>query len=359
MTDPTGQFFCFRYNKHMLDDQSFISRLDNGNALGIVGGQPSQLGQNYQIPNIDGHGITSIVVAGMGGSALGGLFMQRWLADKLPVPIIIDRDYDLPAFVGPETLVVVSSYSGNTEEDLSELDQALKADARVILMSSNGELAKRAEAENLPIIKIPSGFQPRLAVLYEIKALACLFDHMGLSDGAAEELEKAGGWLPQQISGWVADIETTKNPAKQIAKELLGCSVVIYGGPTLGMQAFKWKIDMNENAKHAAFFYEFPEMNHNEFLGWKNPRDKLLKVVQLQSSLDNDRIAKRWEITNKLLSGQMPKPIVVQAEGETKLEQMLWTQLLGDYVSLYLAFLNGVDPTPVDMIEKLKKELKA
>jgi glucose/mannose-6-phosphate isomerase len=100
------------------------------------------------------------------------------------------------------------------------------------------------------------------------------------------------------------------------------------------------------------------EFNHNEFLGWKNPRDKLLKVVQLHSSLDGERIARRWEISNRLLSGQMPRPIIVEAVGETQLQQMLWTQLLGDYVSVYLAFLNGQDPTPVDLIEKLKKELK-
>jgi len=343
----------------MLDDQSFISRLDNGNALGIVGGQPGQLGQHFQIPNIDGDGITSVVVAGMGGSALGGLFMQRLLGDRLQVPIIVDRDYNLPAFVGPDTLVIVSSYSGNTEEDLSELEQAKDKGARIILMSSGGALKEASHSQNLPIITIPTGYQPRLAVLYEIKALAGLFDHIGLTHGLSEELEAAGKWLTGQITSWVADTPTDSNQAKRIAKALLGCGVVIYGGPVLGMQAFKWKIDMNENAKHVAFFYELPEFNHNEFLGWRNPRDKLLKVVQLQSSLDNARIAKRWEITNRLLNGQMPKPIIVEALGITKLEQMLWTQLLGDYVSLYLAFLNGVDPTPVAMIEKLKKELLA
>lgn len=342
----------------MLDDQSFISRLDNGNALGIVGGQPGQLGQHFQIPDLDADGITSVVVAGMGGSALGGLFLQRLLADRLTVPIIVDRDYNLPAFVGPDTLVVISSYSGNTEEDLSELEQAKDRGARIVLMSSGGALLEASKRQNLPIIIIPTGYQPRLAVLYEIKALAGLFDHLGLTDGLSQELETAGHWLTGHISSWVADVATEDNRAKQIAKELLGCAVVIYGGPVLGMQAFKWKIDINENAKHAAFFYELPEFNHNEFLGWRNPRDKLLKVVQLHSALDNDRIAKRWQISNRLLSGQMPKPIIVEAVGKTRLEQMLWTQLLGDYVSLYLAFLNGIDPTPVDMIEKLKKELK-
>lgn len=343
----------------MLDDQSFISRFDNGNALGVVGGQPGQLGQKFQAPQLDAHGVTAIVLAGMGGSALAGLFLGRLLSDRLSVPLIVDRDYQLPKFVGPDTLVIVSSYSGNTEEELAELEQAQAANARIVIMTSGGSLKQQAEAHNLPIILIPTGFQPRLAVLYEIKALATLMDHLDLTNELAHELEEASHWLRPHIAGWAAEVPTKDNPAKQIAKDLLGCAVVVYGGPVLGMQAFKWKIDINENAKHAAFFYEMSEFNHNEFLGWKNPRDKLLKVIQLQSSLDNDRIAKRWQITNRLLSGQMPKPIIVEAVGETKLQQMLWTQLMGDYVSLYLAFLNGIDPTPVDLIEKLKKELNS
>jgi glucose/mannose-6-phosphate isomerase len=342
----------------MLDDQAFISRLDHSHALGIIGGQPSQLGQHFQIPDVDGHGIANIIVAGMGGSALGGLFLGRWLKDQLPVPLEVDRGYDLPGYAGPDTLVIVSSYSGNTEEDLSQLDQAIKAQCRVVIMTAGGELAKRAAADKLPIIMIPTGLQPRLAVLYEIKALASLFDQLGLTSDAAEQLTAAGQWLVPHLAGWVAEVPVRDNQAKRLAQELLGCGVVVYAGPTLGMQAFKWKIDINENAKQVAFCYELSEFNHNEFLGWKNPRDKLLKVVQLHSSLDGERIARRWEISNRLLSGQMPRPIIVEAVGETQLQQMLWTQLLGDYVSVYLAFLNGQDPTPVDLIEKLKKELK-
>lgn len=343
----------------MLDDQSFISRLDHGNALGVIGGQPAQLAQLFRTPEVDGHGLANIVVAGMGGSALGGLFLSNWLKDQLNIPMAIDRGYDLPGYIGPDTLVIVSSYSGNTEEDLSQLALAQKAAARIVIMTSGGELEKLAAANNLPIMTIPRGLQPRLAVLYEIKALASLFDHLGLTTDAAQQLEAVCSWLTPHLAGWVAEVPAHDNLAKQIAQDLLGSSVVVYAGPILGMQAFKWKIDINENAKNAAFFYELSEFNHNEFLGWKNPRDKLLKVVQLHSSLDNDRIAKRWEISNRLLSGQMPKPIVVEAIGETKLQQMLWTQLLGDFVSVYLAFLNNVDPTPVDLIEKLKKELKS
>ncbi|HSX14431.1 MAG TPA: bifunctional phosphoglucose/phosphomannose isomerase [Candidatus Saccharimonadales bacterium] len=342
----------------MLDDQSFLSRYDNGNALGVVGGQPGQLSQQFSIPDIDLDAVTSVVLAGMGGSALAGQFLQHYLSDQLKLPMIIDRGYELPQFVGADTLVIVSSYSGNTEEELAELEQARGAGAKIVIMTSGGELKRRALATKLPLIIIPSGLQPRLAVLYEIKALASLFDQTGLSQNVATELEETGRWLLSHSSNWVADVQTPKNIAKQIAQDLLGCGVVVYGGPTLSMQAYKWKIDINENAKQAAFYNELPEFNHNEFLGWKNPRDKLLKVVELQSSLDLPQIAKRWEVSNRLLSGQMPKPIIVEAIGKTKLQQMLWTQLLGDYVSLYLAFLNGIDPTPVDMIEKLKRELK-
>jgi glucose/mannose-6-phosphate isomerase len=348
----------FVYNELMLDDQSFISRLDNGNALGVVGGQPGQLAQQFMIPDVDGHGLANIVLAGMGGSALAGLFLQRWLRHELKLPLAVERTYDLPAYIDEDSLVIISSYSGNTEEAIAALEEARRANARIVIMTAGGELAKRAESSRLPLIQIPGGYQPRLAVLYGIKALASLFDHIGFTNDAAGRLVEASHWLGAHLASWAAQTPTHENLAKRIAKDLLGCSVVVYAGPILGMQAFKWKIDINENAKHAAFFYEMSEFNHNEFLGWKHPRDKLLKVVQLHSKLDHPQIQKRWDVSNRLLSGQMPKPIIVTAEGESPLEQMLWSQLLGDYVSLYLAFLDGVDPTPVDLIEKLKKELK-
>jgi len=150
---------------------------------------------------------------------------------------------------------------------------------------------------------------------------------------------------------------TAENPAKQLAEAFKGHPIVIYGGPTLALPAMKWKIDLNENAKSLAFYNYLPEFNHNEFLGWGHPEKSGLRVVELQSTLDHPQIQKRFTATNRLLAGMMPDPIVVTAQGKTRLEQMLWTVLLGDYASAYLAFLNQVDPTPVPLIEKLKREL--
>jgi len=341
----------------MLDDGQFVHGLDKGNALGVIAGQPSQLCQefdfNFPRPAVE---IRNIVLAGMGGSALAAEFVRAWLGDRLPVPVVISREYALPGFVDKHTLLIASSYSGNTEETLAE--EAQRLGAQLVIMSSGGELQKRAEAGQLPFIKLPSGYQPRLAVFFGVRAIAELLEKTGLAKGLVQELVAAAEPMIGQASNWIQDTPTSQNQAKQLAQEIFGNSAVIYSGPTLGFAAHKWKININENAKNVAFYYELPEFSHNEFTGWLFPQTKPIKVIELQSSLDHPQINKRFEISNRLLSGKMPTPLTVNAAGKTKLDQLLWTILLGDFVSAYLAFLNGIDPTPVDLIEKLKKELK-
>lgn len=341
--------------KVMLDDLQYIAGLDKSNALGIVGGQPDQLRQDFNL-EFKVKDINNIILVGMGGSALPGEILRSWLSDKLLVPFVIVRDYDLPKFVGPKSLVIVSSYSGNTEETLTCLAEAINRQAQIVTLSSGGELAKIATAKTLPHIKIPEGVQPRMAVFYVLKALAVLLqDEIG--DEVIKELNEAADWLEQQLSQWTLDTKTDENEAKKIATTLINNPVVIYAGPTLAAAALKWKININENAKQLAFYYLWPEFNHNEFNSWLHPRTKRFKVIELQSSLDNPQINKRFDISNRLLSNYMPSPLVVTAKGDTKLKQLLYILLLGDYVSLYLAFLNGVDPAPVELVEKLKKEL--
>jgi glucose/mannose-6-phosphate isomerase len=339
----------------MLDDANYIAQFDRSNALGIIGGQPDQLRQQYEFDVPEVEDLQHIVLAGMGGSALAAEFLRSWLSDRLPYPVEIVRDYALPAYVNDRTLVVVSSYSGNTEETLSTFEQAKERGAAIAVLTSGGKLAEHGD--EFTFLKTPGGLQPRLAVLYSVKALATLLEEMKLVDGLTEELETAAEWLLEEISTFAANVSEKDNIAKQLAKQLVGMVPVVYGGPTLGMVAMKWKIDFNENSKNVAFWNQLPEWNHNEFLGWLHGGDHGLEVIELQSSLDNERIGKRFAVSNKLLSGRMPAPIIVEAHGETKLQQMLWTLLLGDFVSAYLAFLNQVDPTPVDLIEKLKHEL--
>lgn len=342
----------------MLDLADTISRYDKHDILGVIAGQPQQLRQEYKYDGIaELAGANSIVLAGMGGSALAGEFIKHWLSDRLPVPFEIVRGYELPAYVGKDTLVVVSSYSGNTEETISCLHDAQKRAAKVVVMSAGGALIEAATAQHLPALDVPGGLQPRLAVLYGVKALAGLLEELGLARGLVKELEAVATWSEGEIKGWGAAVPTAENSAKQLAEAFLGHPIVVYAGPTLALPAMKWKIDANENAKNLAFYYNWPEFNHNEFLGWAHPARAGLRVVELQSSLDHPQIAKRFEVSNRLLSGTMPEPIIITAVGETRLEQMVWTILLGDYAMAYLAFLNQVDPTPVPMIEKLKGEL--
>ncbi len=342
----------------MLDDMKYIEQFDRSNALAIIAGQADQLNQQFDVEVPVVPSLHNIVLAGMGGSALAAEFLRSWLSDRLPIPIQIVREYTLPAYVDEHSLIIVSSYSGNTEEALSALETAKHLKGNVIIMTAGGKLAEIAESEGYASIKIPAGLQPRLAVLWGVKALATMLEQLDMCNGILDEIETAALWLADATQYFLPNIPVDQgNIAKEIAAKLVGHPIVIYGGPTLGAIAMKWKIDMNENGKNLAFYNQLSEFNHNEFIGWQHPKDSLLRVVELHSSLDNDRIQKRFEVSNRLLSGIMPAPIIVESHGETKLQQMLWALLLGDFTSAYLAILNGVDPTPVDLIEKLKKEL--
>ncbi len=340
----------------MLDDAQFVSNIDHGNALGLVAAQATQLRQHFDI-KLNLPEIKSIGLVGMGGSALAGEFIRNWLGDQLKVPFVIIRDYHLPAFVNENTLLFVSSHSGNTEETLSAYEEAKARAAQLVVITAGGKLLEDAKAAKLPVLEIPGGSQPRLSVYFMVKAMVTALEKAGLANNTSVELEKVATWLESKVGAWAQSVPTYENPAKQLAEKLLGESVVIYGGPTLAAAAQKWKISINENAKNVAFYYLMSEFNHNEFQGWLNPQNKPFKVIELKSSLDHPQIAKRWDISNRLLSGKMPSPIEVTAEGETKLDQLLWTQVFGDFVGVYLGILNKVDPASVDLIEKLKKEL--
>lgn len=341
----------------VLDDLKMIHERDAQDALGIAEKQAEYLKHEFGVELKLGKPIKNVVLAGMGGSALPGAFMTSW--PGLSVPFEISRNYNLPSYVGPETLVISSSYSGNTEESLAALEEAKASGASIIVIAAGGQLMEKAKAGDYPFYEIPGGIQPRMSTFYFLKAFVDIFESLGLAAaGSAQELNQASGWLSSQLANWLPDVPTDKNPAKQIALELLGKSVVMYSGPKLFPAANKWKICFNENAKNIAWSNYFPELNHNEFLGWtSHPVDKPYAVVELRSSLEHPRTQKRFEVTERLLSGKRPSPEVVEVQGETLLQQLLWAANMGDFVSLYLALLNGLNPTPVDLIEKFKREL--
>jgi glucose/mannose-6-phosphate isomerase len=341
----------------MLDDLKMIHERDAQDALGIAEKEWQQLTYQFEItPEIATSHIYNVVYCGMGGSALGALIAQTWPAFKEPFEIV--RNYSIPTYVDHDTLFIACSYSGNTEETLSALDDAERRGAVIAVITSGGKLADRAKQKNYPLLVLPSGLQPRHAVFFSLKALLTLTDACGLTNGKASELAGKAEYLHSAVQAWLPTVPTTQNQAKQVALECIGKSVVVYGGPLTFPAAYKWKISFNENAKQIAWCNQYSEFNHNEFLGWsRQPVDKPYIVIDLRSNLEHPQIQKRFEISAKLLSGVRPDPIVIKPEGVDILEQLLWTIALGDFVTLYTALLNNINPTPVDLVEKLKKEL--
>lgn len=340
----------------MIDDLRKISQLDSDDALGLAERQVSQLRFAFDFDFEPKGEISNVVVGGMGGSALAASMIVSWPGPK--VPFVVNRQYSIPGFVDGRTLYVASSYSGNTEETLASLELAEAKGAQIFIITAGGKLEEIAHEKDYPMAKIPGGMQPRMAVWYNYRALLELLEKAGLETGLTDELESTTELLEQAASEWRADVPTQDNLAKQIAEKVMGKTPVIYAGPSLSAAAYKWKISFNENAKNLSFYNQWPEFNHNEFMGWtSHPVEKPFQPIELLSDLEDARVNKRFEVSNRLLSGRMPKAVEVQAEGESKLEHLLWSIMLGDFVSIYTAILNGINPTPVDLIEKLKEEL--
>jgi glucose/mannose-6-phosphate isomerase len=340
----------------MLDDLKYIHERDAADALGIAEKQCQQLSYDFQTTQAE-LDVDNIVLVGMGGSALAGLISQSWPTYSKPFELV--RNYDIPAYVSPRTYFIASSYSGDTEETLTALAQAEAKGAQIAVIADGGQLAEIAKEKNYPLALIPKTEQPRYAVFYSLKALLSLLAAAKLlSAELLQELTACEGQLKSAVSQWLPTVPTASNPAKKLALECIGKSVVIYAGPKLFPAAYKWKISFNENAKQIAWVNQFPEFNHNEFIGWsKQPVNKPYTIIELRSNLEHERIQKRFVTSEKLLSGLWPHPYIVNAEGQSLIEQLLWTIMFGDFVTLYTALLNGLNPAPVDLIESFKREL--
>jgi glucose/mannose-6-phosphate isomerase len=343
----------------MLDDLKYIHQKDKADALGIAAKQADQLRYEFEPQgHTDFGNVHNIVYAGVGGSALAAQLFKTW--PKVIKPFEIVRDYELPAYVDAHTLVVAASYSGNTEETISALAEAEQRGAQIAVIASGGKLQEEARQKGYLCMQLPKTNQPRYAMLYNYKALLTVLeiaDVLHASD-ITPTLGKAADFVETSLAAWLPTVPAAQNPAKQLAQELLGKSVVVYAGPHMYPAAYKMKINVNENAKQVAWVGQLPEFSHNEFLGWSvAPPEKPYAVVDLRSNQEHPRVQKRFEITARMLSGMRPEPFVVEAKGDTILEQLLYLAAFGDFVTLYLGLLNGLDPAPVDLVEKLKVEL--
>lgn len=343
----------------MLDDLKYVSQVDSSDALGFAAKQPAQLLHNFDfsLQSISDRPVHNVVFSGMGGSSLVADLVHTW--PRLEEPFVVSKGYDIPNWVDEETLVVCASYSGNTEETLSSLNQALKQKAQIVIIAHGGKLLEIAKEKSIPYLELPECPQPRTGIFFAYRAVIEIFCAAKLVPAETlTQLEQVVPALESACKLWVADVPEKSNTAKQIAQQMVGKTPIIYGGALTYPAAYKWKIDVNENAKNTAWCNQLPEFNHNEFIGWSShPIEKPFAVIDLLSSFEHARILERFEVSDRLLSGKRPKAIQVNAVGDSLLSQLLYLVLLGDFSTTYLAILNNVDPTPVYLVEKFKKEL--
>lgn len=345
----------------MLDDMNVIKQRDVSDALGVTAKQYEQVDYDVVLEETDNDGrpLNSIVIAGMGGSALAADVAKSLLAHELAIPLEIVKDYTLPSYVGTHTLVIVSSNSGNTEETLSCLDQALERGAQVAITTTGGELIEVAREKQIMLAPFPHNGQPRMGMIFNLRAILAILVQFGLvRQTLLDEMAATRRWLESETSNWVKEVPTERNYAKQLALIAVGKTPEFIGSGLTAPVAYKWKISWNENAKNVSFWTALPELNHNEFMGWtSHPIEKPFVIFDIRSTLDHPQIKKRFELTDKLLSGKRPKANEIWLEGDTLMKQMLWGCILADFASIYTGVLNGVDPTQVDLITKLKNEL--
>jgi len=304
-------------------------------------------------------GIQNIVLTGLGGSAIGGDLLRSYLAEELDVPFIINRQYTLPEFVGKNTLVIVSSYSGNTEETISAYKNAIKRKAKILCVSAGGEIAKMAQKQKHPWIQIPHGLSPRAALGYSFFPLLVMLGKLGLIKSKDKDIKETIQLLKTKAPLF-SNPESPANVPLKLAEQLKDKLPVIYS-PAEHLDAIniRWRGQIAENAKQLSSGHVLPEMNHNELVGWKALTDlmKQMHVIFLKDAGTHKRVSIRQDITKQVVSQYAGSVTEVPSEGKSLLARMFSLIQFGDWVSLYLAILNNEDPEPVKVIDFLKTEL--
>jgi glucose/mannose-6-phosphate isomerase len=338
-----------------------IATADPQGMLGDVLAQPDQIGdalwrvESAGIERRDAGG--GLVVCGMGGSAIGGDLAAAALGDRATRPIRTIRGYGLDPWTESDALVLCASYSGDTEETLTCFEAAGVAGARRAVLTTGGRLAALAREEGVPVIGVPSGMQPRAAVVYMTVGVLECAALCGAAPSLHSETDAAAPLLRELAAEWGPDAPPD-SLAKSLAHELRGAVPVINGADPTMAAARRWKTQLNENAKAAAFASALPEADHNEICGWERGRSAAPLVgVFLEDADQHPRVRRRIELTARALERAGAPAYRVTSRGESRLDRVLSLVLLGDLVSVYLAVLDGVDPTPVEPIERFKTEL--
>ncbi|MEQ8200365.1 MAG: bifunctional phosphoglucose/phosphomannose isomerase [Syntrophomonadaceae bacterium] len=320
----------------------------------------AMLQQGVQLPPKYKREYRNIMVTGLGGSAIGGDILRTYSQIRAAIPIMVNRDYDIPAFIDDHSLVLAVSYSGNTEETLSAYRRAQEQGATLIAVTSGGKLAELAHADGATVVNIPGGLSPRAATGYLFAPLALILQELDIMAGVDEDLQEVGAVLQAMRQEIGPDVTLEENRARQIARDLRGRLPLIWGSTGHSeIAALRWKAQINENAKCPVFCNYFPELNHNEIVGFEVPGEILsyIVVVMLRDPGDHIQVHKRMDISKRIISDKVAGVLEVESRGQGFLARLYSLAYLGDYVSFYLAEEYGVNPTPVEVIDFLKNEL--
>jgi glucose/mannose-6-phosphate isomerase len=347
-----------------LNDNPSFTTLDTNNYLGEIDNLPAQLQNAYQtglslsVP--PWQGIQKVLIAGMGGSAIGGDLLIAYTAPFCPLPMVVQRNYTLPAWAhGPETLVIASSHSGNTEETLAAFDLAQENRCRILALCTGGKLAEQARAANIPLWTFEHAGQPRAAVGFSFGLLLALLTKLGFIPEQGAELAKALSAMRKQQEALTPQVPVAQNMAKRLALQLAEHWVMIFGADVLEPVARRWKTQVNELAKTWAQYEVLPEADHNSLAGLQQPKGNLPSAVALflRGSSNHARNQLRVELTQNAYQHEGVSTALVEAQGDSALAQQ-WTALhLGDYTAYYLAMLYEIDPTPIPALVEFKKQL--
>jgi glucose/mannose-6-phosphate isomerase len=351
----------------IFDDLEGIAELDSENVLGAVEGFAEQCSAAWGIGSAasalpDGDGIDSVVVLGMGGSGVSGDVVQTVLEPALELPLGVIKGYGpLPGWVGRNTLVFAVSYSGSTEETVAAMKEAHRKKARLVAISSGGPLADLASDYGVTHVSIPSGLQPRASLPYLALPILAVLQSLGLVQPLDEDMSETISVIEDLAKRCHRSTATPENPAKGLAKELAGKIGVIYGGSAVAATAaMRFKCDLNEYGKVPAFWNAFPELNHNEIVGWTGLTDVTkdhIVLVLLRDPDEHPRVGLRFDITRRLVGGNVSEVTELRSEGLSSLARLFSLVFVTQLAAIYVGLAHGIDPGPVEVIQQLKAEL--
>jgi glucose/mannose-6-phosphate isomerase len=349
--------------KTVLDDTEEIRKIDRSDMLSFCVeapkhyGKAAELGQRFKIryPKPD-----TVIVAGMGGSGIGGELLKDWCRDKAAVPIEVCNEYRLPEYANKNSLVFVVSYSGETEETLSVFLHALRKKCMIICISSGGELLNIAEKLSVPHLLAPSGMAPRATLPYLFMPMPAILQKIGLVSNVEKEFSETVKILKQVSAENSPKKPVEDNFSKTLASNILGTVPIIYGFRLYRAVAQRFKTQFNENSKNPAKWEFFSELDHNEIVGWEHAKEfsRLLSVIFIRDRDEPIEMRQRINVTKELIHRVEPRLFEVWSRGKSSMAKMASVVCTGDFTSIYLALLRGIDPTPVKTITLLKDKLK-